>query len=366
MKKFVSVLLICILCMGLTVMTGCSKDEPLPNEYSDIDFASYITLPDYDAYTLENPSPEEVTDADVEAEIEKFLTQFAKSENVTEGTVEKGDNLVVSYKGTLADGTTQDGMNTDDASLGPVGSAGYIDGFEEGLIGAAVGETVTLDLQFPDPYQNNPDLAGQDVTFEVTIKSKVVKNMPELTDEFVKENTDYKTADEYRVSVREQLEAEAEENALYNLKNELYAKIYDETEVISYPEGKVEDTLERIQADYEEISQTYGYTNWDDFRNDYFSMDQAEYEENLKLYAESTVKSELMIYAMAEKEGVVLTEKEYEAELQDMLAQAGFADDAAFKEYSGMSIREYADEYRMDRDFILTECLDIVYDRLTK
>ncbi|MBR4862176.1 MAG: hypothetical protein IKU09_08245, partial [Firmicutes bacterium] len=79
MKKIVSVFLICILCMGLTVMTGCSKDEPLPNEYEGIDFASYITLPDYDAYTLENPSPEEVTDADVEAEVEKYLTQFAQS-----------------------------------------------------------------------------------------------------------------------------------------------------------------------------------------------------------------------------------------------------------------------------------------------
>jgi trigger factor len=193
-----------------------------------------------------------------------------------------------------------------------------------------------------------------------------MKVMPELTDEFVKDNTDYKTADEYRTSVREQLEAEAEENALYNLKNELYAMIYDETEVISYPEGKVEAAVEAYQADYQEIADTYGYTSWDEFRDDYFRMDQAEYEENLKLYAESTVKSELMIYAMAEKEGVVLTEKEYEAELQNMLAEAGFADDTAFKEYSGMSIREYADEYRMDRDFILTECLDIVYDRLTK
>ena len=124
--------------------------------------------------------------------------------------------------------------------------------------------------------------------------------------------------------------------------------------------------VEEYQADYQEIADTYGYTSWDDFRDDYFRMDQAEYEENLKLYAESTVKSELIIYAMAEKEGVVFTEKEYESELQNMLSQAGFADDAAFKEYSGMSIREYADEYRMDRDLILTECLDIIYDRLTK
>lgn len=366
MKKILSVLLILTLCMGMTLMTGCSKDEPVANSYSGMDFAAYITLPDYDAYTVEAPSAEEVAEADVDAEIESFLSGFAKTEEIKEGTVEEGDNLVVAYKGTLADGTTQEGMNTDDASLGPVGSAGYIDGFEEGLIGAAVGDTVTLELQFPDPYLNNTELSGKDVTFEVTIKSKIDKVLPELTDDFVKENTDYKTVDAYRAAVREQLEAEAADNALYDLKNELYAKIYDETEVLSYPEGVVEDTLEKIQADYQEIADTYGYASWDAFRDDYFRMDQAEYEENLKLYAESTVKSELMIYALAEREGVVLTEKEYEAKLQDMLAQAGFADDAAFKEYSGMTIREYADEYRMDRDFVLTECLDLIYDRLTK
>ncbi len=366
MKKIVSVFLIFVLCMGLTVMTGCSKDEPLPNGYEGMDFASYITLPDYNTYTIDEPSPEKVTDADVEANIESFLSGFAANEEVKEGTVEQGDNLIVSYKGTLADGTTQDGMNAEETTLGPVGSAGYIDGFEDGLIGAAVGETVTLDLQFPDPYPNNTELSGKDVTFEVTVKSKVVKVMPELTDDFIKENTDYKTVDAYRAAVREQLEAEAMDEALYNLKNELYANIYDETEVIAYPEGFVESAKEKIQANYEAIAESYDYGSWDDFRDDYFRMDQAEYEENLKLYAESTVKSELVIYAVAEKEGVVLTEKEYEEALQELLAQAGFADDADFKNYSGMTIREYADEYRMDRDMILTECLDIIYDRVTK
>lgn len=366
MKKILSICLIMVLCMGLTVMAGCSKEEPLAHPYEGTDFASYITLPDYDTYALDAVEPEEVTEADVEAEIESFLADFAENKEVKEGVVEEGDNLTVAYKGTLADGSTQDGMNTDDAALGPVGSAGYIDGFEDGLIGAAVGDTVTLELQFPDPYNVNPELSGQDVTFEVTIKSKVMKVKPELNDEFVKENTDYKTVDAYRAAVREQLETEAVNDALYDLKNGLYEKIYDETELLAYPEGTVEDTMKSMQADYQEIADTYGYSSWDDFRDDYFQMDQAEYEENLKLYAESTVKSELMIYAMAEKEGVVLTEKEYEAELKAMLAQAGFADDAAFKEYSGMTIREYADEYRMDRDLVLTECLDLIYDRLSK
>ena len=294
------------------------------------------------------------------------MLNFDITKEVKEGVVAEGDNLVVSYKGTLADGTTQDGMNSDDASLGPIGSAGYIDGFEEGLIGAEIGDTVTLELQFPDPYTVNEELSGQDVTFDVTIKSKIDKVLPELTDDFVKDNTDYKTVDALRTAVREQLEAEAADTALYDLQNELYSLIYDETELIAYPEGKVEAVMEESQAAYQEIADTYGYTSWDDFRNDYFQMDQAEYEESLKLYAESTVKSELVIYAMAEKEGVSLTEKEYEAKLQEMLGQAGFADDEAFKEYTGMTIREYADEYRMDRDFVLTECLDVICERLIK
>lgn len=365
MKKITSILLIFVLCLGLVSMTGCGgSSKELEHAYMGMDLSKYITLPDYNTYTVEAPEEVEITDADVEAYIAEALKAAETEEQVKEGTVAEGDYLVIDYKGTLADGSTQDGMNAEGATLGPIGSAGFIDGFEEGLIGKSIGETVTLNLQFPDPYTVNEELSGQDVTFEVTIKSKTVKVVPELDDEFVKENTDLKTVDEYRVFVKKQLETSKYDEQLMNLKNELYRKILDETELISYPEGMVDKQMETLTANYQAMADTYGYEDWDSFRKDYFQMEQAEYEEQLKLYAESMVKGEMVIYAIAEKEGVSLTEGEYEEKLQEMLDLAGFEDEAAFEEYAGMSIREYADSYDMDRDLILTECLDIIYDRL--
>ena len=367
MKKFTSILLIFVLCLGLASMTGCgSSDKELTTPYSDITLSEYVTLPDYSTYTVGTPAASEFTDADVEEEIQAILESQATEEKVTEGVAENGDYLIIDFAGTLADGTTSDGMTAAEYELGPLGGAGFIDGFEAGLMGVAIGETVTLDLQFPDPYTVNEELSGQPVTFEVTIKSKLVDVVPELNEEFVKENSDVDTVEEYRAYVKEQMELADQENQLYDLKNELYSRIVEETELVKYPEGSVEDEMESLQSDYESMATSYGYEDWDSFRDAYFQMEQSEFEEQLKLYAESLVKSEMVIYAVAEKEGITMTEKEYEDELQEMLELAGFTDDEEFQSYAGMTIREYADLYKMDRDMLLTKWLDAVYEKLEK
>lgn len=366
MKKIISVMLVLVLSLGLVSMTGCGSSKELANDYENLNLSEYITLPDYDTFTVGVPEAVEITDADVDAQIETILEQSAGQQEVKEGKVEEGDYLVIDFAGTLSDGSTLDGMNAENANLGPIGNAGFIDGFEEGLIGVEVGETVSLDLQFPDPYLNNEELSGQPVVFEVTVKSKLETVVPELDEEFVKENSDVDTVEEYRAFVKEQMETAEYESQLYDLKQELYSKIVDETELLQYPEDIVEARIRSLRADYESMASTYGYEDWDTFRDEYFQMEQAEFDENLKLYAESMVKSEMVIYAVAEKEGMSLTEKEYEEELQKMLEMAGFKNDADFEAYAGMSIREYADEYDMDRDILLTKWLDVVYERLQK
>lgn len=363
MKKIVSMMLALVLVFGLFAMTGCGS-EKLTNDYEGLTLSEYITLPDYESYTVGSPEEADITEDEIEAEIQSALEAAKTQEDVTEGTVEEGDTLVIDFAGTLADGSTVDGMNATDYQLGPIGDAGFIDGFEDGLVGAAIGDKVTLDLQFPDPYENNTDLSGQDVTFEVTIKSKKVEVIPELNDEFVAANSDVKTVEEYRQYIKEELALADYESQMYDLKQELYEKIVEETELVKYPEDIVDAKITKLSADYEAMATTYGYEDWDSFRDEYFQMDQAEFDENLKLYVQSTVKSEMVIYAIAEKEDISLTEAQYEEELQDMLEKAGFEDDAAFESYAGMGIREYADSYDMDRDILLTKWLDVVYERL--
>lgn len=362
MKKLIAICMTIMLCFGLLTLTGCDTKKEQP--YSQYDLSEYITLPDYDTYETSVPDVK-ITEDDIDEEIQARLEDKATTETVTEGTVEEGDTVKISFKGTLADGTTEDGMQSDGYTL-TLGSGGMIEGFEEGLYGATIGETVTLDLQFPDPYENNEELSGQDVTFEVTVLSKDTKVVPELDESFIKENSDVSTEEEYREYVKGQLEQDEYDNQLYDLKNSIYTKIVEETEVLQYPEAEVEEQVELLDSDYRNMAENYGYDDWEDFLSEYFGIDQAEYDEEIRVYAESIIKQEMIIYAIAEKEGIEVTEEEYQDYMNEMLTSSGFEDADAFEEYAGMTIDEYAETYKLDRDLLLTKELDIIYDRLNK
>lgn len=358
MKKLVSVSLTAVLAVCMMIaLTGCGGGEP----YEDYDLTEYITLPDYNSYEVEEPEVL-IEDADIEEEIQSRLEEAATTEKVTEGTVEEGDSVTISFEGTLADGSSVDGMSSDSYEL-TLGSGSMIDGFEEGLYGATIGETVTLDLQFPDPYNNNEELSGKDVTFEVTVLSKNVQNVPEFNEDFVKENSDYETVEEYRSSVASDLEEQEYNNQLSTIKEELYMKLVDETEVKKYPEKEVDDYFDELDEYYRYGAETSGYEDWDAFLESQ-DMTQEEYEEQIQLYAEEYVKQEMVIYLFAQVEGVEVTDEEYDQFLQDNLEAAGFESEDDFKDYTGMSLEEYAETARLERNMLLTKELDMLYDRL--
>lgn len=239
-----------------------------------------------------------------------------------------------------------------------------IDGFEEGLYGAAIGEEVTLDLTFPDPYTANEELSGKDVTFKVTVLSKNVSTTPEFDEDFVKENSDYETVEEYRAAVAEELEQSEYDEQLYEIKSELYSQIVSETEVAKYPEKEVKEQVKELNKSYEQLAENSG-KEWEEYMEDTLGVDQEEYDEQIDLYAKELVKQEMIIYAIAEKEDLSVTDEEYDQYLENMLASSNFEDEKAFKEYTGMSLKKYAETYKLDRDLLLTKELDKIYDRLT-
>lgn len=361
MKKMTSLLLTGALCFGLFALTGCGS-KPLESPYDDYDLTEYVTLPNYDNYTTKEPEVK-ITDEDVEEEIQSRLEAKATTKQVKEGTVEKGDTVTISYKGTLADGTTEDGMNSDSYKL-TLGDANMIDGFQEGLYGATIGEPVTLDLQFPDPYPSKEELSGKDVTFEITVLSKDEKVSPALDEKFIKENSEAKTEEEYRELVKKELEEQETETQLTTLKNEIYQKIVEETEVIKYPDDILQAQIDELNQTYKSQAESQGYADWDKFLDEYLKIDQAEFDEQIEQLAQSIVKQEMVIYAIAAKENIETSEKEYEEYLDKMLKDAGFEDAKAFEEYAKMSIEEFAENQSMDRNYVLTKELDLIYDRL--
>lgn len=359
MKKIFSVCVTAALalCMML-VVTGCGEKQP----YEDYDLTEYITLPDYNSFEVSQPDVL-IDDEDIDEEIQTRLDEAATTEKVTEGTVKEGDSVTISFEGKLADGTSVDGMSSDSYNL-TLGSGSMIDGFEEGLYGATIGKPVTLDLKFPDPYENNEELSGRDVTFEVTVLSKDVKKVPEFNEEFVKENSDYDTVEEYRSAVGKELEQQEYDDQLNTIKENLYMRLVDETEVKKYPEKEVDDYFEELDEYYHYGAETSGYEDWDAFLEAQ-SMTQEDYEEQIRLYAEEYVKQEMVIYLFAQEEGIEITDDEYNQFLKDNLESAGFEDEEAFKDYTGMTLDEYAENARLKRNMLLTKELDTLYDRLS-
>ena len=358
MKKLLAITLAGVLIVGTVLATtGCGEKKP----YEKYDLTEYITLPDYNSYKAEEPNVV-IKDSDVEDEIQNRLKSAAKTESVTEGTVDKGDSVTISFKGTLADGSSPSGMNSDSYNL-TLGSGGMIDGFESGLYGAKISETVTLKLKFPDPYKNNEELSGKDVTFEVKVLSKNVQKVPEFNLDFVKENSENKTIEEYKAALAKDLEKQKYEKQLSDIKQNLYMKLVDETEVKKYPEKEVDEYFEELDSYYRDQAKSSGYEKWEDFLESQ-KMTQEDYDKQIKTLAEEYVKQEMVIYLFAKEEKIEVTDKEYDEFLQDNLKSAGFKDEEDFEKYVGMSLEKYAEQAKLSRNMLLTKELDTLYDKL--
>ena len=130
------------------------------------------------------------------------------------------------------------------------------------------------------------------------------------------------------------------------------------------PEKEVKEQVKELNKSYEQLAENSG-KEWEEYMEDTLGVDQEEYDEQIDLYAKELVKQEMIIYAIAEKEDLSVTDEEYDQYLENMLASSNFEDEKAFKEYTGMSLKKYAETYKLDRDLLLTKELDKIYDRLT-
>ena len=330
------------------------KDQPY-----DYDLSEYVKVGDYKGldYSIAEVS---VTDDEVDTEIDSRLQSAATTETVTEGKVEDGDSINIAFAGTI-DGEEFEGGSSESYDI-TVGTTQMIDGFVEGLIGHEIGDNVILNLKFPDDYSNE-DVAGKDVVFDVTINYKSVKVVPELDDDFVKENSDVDTVDEYKEAVKEELLAQKESQADLDAKEALWNEIVASSEVISYPEEELEAAnaaADEIEKQYKSQAESYGM-EWEDFLESYMGSSQEDFEESKKQYAEETVLQEMVMYYIAREEGIEVTDKEYKEYLADSLETYGFTEDT-FKQSYGQTIEEYADDNQWRTAMLLEKVLDKVME----
>ena len=313
MKKILSIILTLAMIFGLCAsFTGCGEEKE-PKLYDEYDLSEYIVLPDYESYEYEKPIPAEVTEEEMQNGIEKDLSYYGITYKTTgEGTVYEGDTVTIDYVGTLPNGTSPEDMKAEDYTV-LLGEGALIEGFEESLYGAKVGETVIFKTTFPEPYYTNPDVAGMDVTFEITVTSKDKVELPELTDKLIQDAHDgyYQTVEDYKADVKRYYEELHEEKVVTALRDDIYERILAETEVLKYPEEEV--SYEQLMYLDDKASQAADSgMSWEYYLSDYLGMTEEELMAEAEEYAKLAVKEEMVIYAIAEKEGLEITDEEYE------------------------------------------------------
>ncbi|MCD7736834.1 MAG: trigger factor [Lachnospiraceae bacterium] len=296
----------------------------------------YVELGEYVGLTVQ-VEPVEVTEEDVLAEAEELISYSDAVETLTEGTVQEGDTVDIYYVGTM-DGEEFDG-GSGDYEL-EIGSGTFIDGFEEGLIGVEVGETVEIDLTFPEDYYYAA-IAGQDVVFTVTVNG--ILSIPELTDEVVDTATEgeYTDVDSWLAYIREYLEEDAVSEEEYYVQEGLYEALAAGSEITAYPEELVDYSVSEAVAYYELLASYYSM-EYEDLIAAMFEMEEDTFLEYLDAMVRDSLQEELLLMAVAEAESMELTDEEYEAGLAQLAEDYGYDSGADMEaDYGETEMRRY-------------------------
>ncbi|MCQ2507306.1 MAG: trigger factor [Dorea sp.] len=308
---------ICACVLGLvmtaSLLTGCQPSLGVTNEY--------VSIPQYEKVTVDKIADiKEVTDADVEQEINATLQAAKTTENITDRPAEQFDTVNIDFVGTM-DGKEFDGGSAKDFTL-ELGSNSFIEGFEDSIIGHKIGDTYEWECTFPEDYRS-ADLAGKPATFMIKLNSITVFHVPELNDEFVQSVSEKaKNVEDYKNEVHKKLEAVAADNHTKELGQKVWDKIVENSEILSYPEDRVAERENALMEQYEgiaadqnttveEVAKKLGYKDLDAF--------QKAITDSVQKYFSSILLAE----AIAEKEHIKITDQVLEEELQKIVDDYG-------------------------------------------
>lgn len=298
MKKKIALLVMAAAIIGLT--TGCAGSST---------YGKYVKLGEYKGLSVDMITTQ-VTDEDIEYEIQTALEENAEYNDITDRGIQEGDNVNIDFTGTI-DGESFDGGDAEDFEL-IVGEGYMLEEFETKMIGGKTGETLTFDVTFPEDYDET--LGGQTATFQVTINAIQEVVTPEYNDAFVAEISDYTTTEEYEANLREQLTSDNEENNASTAASDLLSQVIQNAEISGYPQ----ELYDSCKAEYDETNQYYA---------DMFGMDIEELagsEEESAAAVEEMVNQQMVITEIAEAEKLTLSDSEYDTFINDSYEEYGY------------------------------------------
>lgn len=323
-----------------------TKEQTEEIVLKDLDVESHVTLNEYKgmSVTLQKPT---VSDEEVDAGINSAVRALGGTEGaaIMDRAVEEGDVVNINYAGTM-DGVAFEG-GTDDSEGGTdleIGAGGFVPGFEDGIIGVMPGETVDVEVTFPEDYYE--DMAGKDAVFAITVNGIAPSELTEELLPYLNEETT--TIEEYRQSVYDSLmeDKQAEFDYYYDsqIEDALISILVEECSYTDIPEALVEKYHTNIVNNITAAASMYGMDLETYGQLAYGMSEYTDFENMMQEWAELSAKQSVAFQAIANKENLNISDEKLDEELEIYVANAGYESVEEFLQ--GASKEEYR-EYLM-------------------
>lgn len=281
---------------------------------------------------------DEVSEDDVMAEIERARDRAARYVEVTDRPAKLDDQVNIDYAGFVGEEQFEGGTAQGHDLV--LGSGSFIPGFEDQLVGAAVGQELDVNVTFPEEYHAE-NLKGQAAVFKVKLNSIREKEMPALDDEFVKEASETaNTVDEYKAEIRKRLEEQAAQRAENDFENQVIEKVV-ENATVEIPAAMIDEQVASMIRDME-MRLMYQGMRLDDYLK-YTGQTRENLTAMYQPEAERRVRTQLVIEAVKKAEGIEAADEEIDEEMKTF-AENGKKSLEEFKETLTDGDREYFEE----------------------
>ncbi len=270
-----------------------------------------VTLGKYKGVKIEKVEVE-ITDAEVDAEVDRERESNARTVTVEDRAVADGDMTVIDFEG-FVDGAAFEGGKGENYPL-TIGSGAFIPGFEEALIGAKLNEETDVNVTFPEDYQAS-ELAGKPAVFKCTVKEIKEKLLPELDDEFASEVSEFDTLAEYKEDVKKKLTQKKETEAK-NLKEDAVIDAIVEDAKMEIPDAMLETQQRQMVEEFAQRMQAQGLSMEQYMQ--FTGLTPAALLDQVKPQALKRIQSRLVMEAVVAAEKIEASEEEFEEEVKVM------------------------------------------------
>ena len=295
-----------------------------------------VTLGEYKGVEIKKVEAE-VTDEEIEAELNKEQENNSRTVAVEDRAVEDGDIATIDFEG-FVDGTPFEGGKGTDYPL-TIGSNTFIPGFEEQLIGKNIGEQTDVNVTFPEEYQAK-ELAGKAAVFKCEVKKIEKKELPELDDEFAKDVSEFDTLEEYKADIKKNLMEKKEADAKRQMEDEAVEKAVENASM-EIPDAMVDTQVNQMLDDFARRMQSQGLSMEQYFQ--FTGMTIEQLKTDMRPQALKRIQTRLVLEKVAETENIQPSEERVDEEIGKM-----------------------AEMYKMEKDKLRELIGDIELDQMKK